>query len=620
MATGVLPPDTTLEFHLVTLFEKLEAARLEAACAPGGGAPSAALRRPSMQAEVRTLEFWRSIISECLASFFYVFIVCGGAAAAVSGPAAGGSPLLLTTAIATGLAVATLTHCFGHISGAHANPAVTAALLATRRVSVLRAAMFVAAQCGGGIAGAALLYGVTLPASGGGLVSSSQSPVLSTLVSLPPHFTAWEGFGVEFILTFVVVFTYCVSMDSYRRWLGGSSVSIGMAYLACSLVSTPSLNPARALGPAFVMNKWEDHWVHWLGPILGGIVSGLIYEYIFNPRRHFHHQKESIDGDSSSIHSDEDPYDELEKPSGPKFNGSTYNTLRATDLYRSAVNQAGPPTPASPTGPGNAYCPSLTTASLYSAPPCKLDRVESLYGGTKSLYAKSPPLTRANLNRSQSVYSKVPSGPACAQRDGLPRPGPLVPAQSLYPMRFNQNLNVTNQNAQNQQSQLQQRSDSIYGVRGVATVASRPEAGGVYGVSQCSSGTGCNTGTNKYGGGSARPESMYGIISRRQDSADSSYGSYHSGGGASTANSSSTRGGVSVNGATNSVNTSGPPSYTNNKCSSSGATQGFNPTRNELRQSPQHQLLSPNPTSVVNPTNSVASYHQNQRHSPNTQY
>ncbi|XP_047101419.1 neurogenic protein big brain-like [Schistocerca piceifrons] len=125
MATGVLPPDTTLEFHLVTLFEKLEAARLEAACAPGGGAPSAALRRPSMQAEVRTLEFWRSIISECLASFFYVFIVCGGAAAAVSGPAAGGSPLLLTTAIATGLAVATLTHCFGHISGEPPHTAAT---------------------------------------------------------------------------------------------------------------------------------------------------------------------------------------------------------------------------------------------------------------------------------------------------------------------------------------------------------------------------------------------------------------------------------------------------------------------------------------------------------------
>lgn len=61
---------------------------------------------------------------------------------------------------------------------------------------------------------------------------------------------------------------------------------------------------------------------------------------------------------------------------------------------------------------GAAYC-----ASLYSAPPCKLDRVESLYGGTKSLYAKSPPLTRANLNRSQSVYTKS-SGPIVHRGEG----------------------------------------------------------------------------------------------------------------------------------------------------------------------------------------------------------
>lgn len=68
---------------------------------------------------------------------------------------------------------------------------------------------------------------------------------------------------------------------------------------------------------------------------------------------------------------------------------------------------------------GPAYCASLASTSLYSAaPPCKLDRVESLYGGTKSLYAKSPPLTRANLNRSQSVYTKS-SGPI-VHREGNP--------------------------------------------------------------------------------------------------------------------------------------------------------------------------------------------------------
>lgn len=92
----------------------------------------------------------------------------------------------------------------------------------------------------------------------------------------------------------------------------------------------PYLNPARSLGPAFVLNKWDNHWVYWIGPMVGGMISGLIYEFIFNPRRHIRQPKESIDGDSSSIHSDEDTYDDLDKPAGPKFHGSTYNTYRPT--------------------------------------------------------------------------------------------------------------------------------------------------------------------------------------------------------------------------------------------------------------------------------------------------
>jgi len=43
--------------------------------------------------------------------------------------------------------------------GAHINPSVTLAMALTRIISPLRAAMYITAQCGGGIAGAALLYG-----------------------------------------------------------------------------------------------------------------------------------------------------------------------------------------------------------------------------------------------------------------------------------------------------------------------------------------------------------------------------------------------------------------------------------------------------------------------------
>jgi hypothetical protein len=55
--------------------------------------------------------------------------------------------------------------------------------------------------------------------------------------NLPAHVNSWERFGVEFCLTFIVVFTYFVSMDTYRKWLGSSPLVIGAAYLACTLVT-----------------------------------------------------------------------------------------------------------------------------------------------------------------------------------------------------------------------------------------------------------------------------------------------------------------------------------------------------------------------------------------------
>ncbi|KAL8563633.1 hypothetical protein ACOMHN_055267 [Nucella lapillus] len=30
------------------------------------------------------------------------------------------------------------------------------------------------------------------------------------------------------------------------------------------------------------MNKWEDHWVYWVGPMTGGVTAGLLYHYVFS--------------------------------------------------------------------------------------------------------------------------------------------------------------------------------------------------------------------------------------------------------------------------------------------------------------------------------------------------
>lgn len=200
----------------------------------------------------------------------------------------------------------------------------------------------------------------------------------------------------------------------------------------------PYLNPARSLGPSFVLNKWDNHWVYWLGPMFGGFVAGVMYDYVFNTNpSKAKKSRTGSDNDSASMTSDDEMnYDmELEKanPIHAKFHGSSYNTYR-----------------------------SGTTATLGPQGFC-----EPIYGGTRSMYCRSPPLTRANLHRSQSVYAKSQSAVNRELNRDLARSGQLVPAQSLYPMRIGSqphSAHAQNQNVQNQ-LQNQHRSESIYGIR-----------------------------------------------------------------------------------------------------------------------------------------------------------
>ncbi len=107
-----------------------------------------------------------------------------------------------------------------------------------------------------------------------------------------PHLAAsislTQGIVIEAILAFFLVsavFGTCVNPDAPR--VGGFAIGLTLAadILMGGGLTGAAVNPARAFGPALVAGDMVAHAVYWVGPLLGGIVAGLLWEYVLLPKR-----------------------------------------------------------------------------------------------------------------------------------------------------------------------------------------------------------------------------------------------------------------------------------------------------------------------------------------------
>ncbi|KAG8570987.1 hypothetical protein GDO81_011498 [Engystomops pustulosus] len=226
---------------------------------------------------VWTQPFWKAVVGEFLAMLIFVLLSLGSTLN--WSPKENRQPAdLVLIALCFGLSIATLVQCFGHISGGHINPAVTIAMVCMRKISIAKSAFYIVAQCLGAIAGAGILYIVTPSEVTGNLGLTKVNTLLS-----PGH-----GLLLELVITFQLLFTICASCDSKRNDITGSvavaiGFSVAIGHLFALNYTGASMNPARSFGPAVIMNVWENHWIYWVGPVIGAVLAGALYEYVFCP-------------------------------------------------------------------------------------------------------------------------------------------------------------------------------------------------------------------------------------------------------------------------------------------------------------------------------------------------
>jgi aquaporin-4 len=108
--------------------------------------------------EVKEVDFWRAIIAEFLCTQFFVGFSIGGILAAefffVGSPVA----IHIWVILFHMVLILIVIYAFGHLSGAHFNPATSITLLCTRRITLIRCFFYVISQLTGAIAGAALMH------------------------------------------------------------------------------------------------------------------------------------------------------------------------------------------------------------------------------------------------------------------------------------------------------------------------------------------------------------------------------------------------------------------------------------------------------------------------------
>lgn len=220
----------------------------------------------------------KKYIAECIGTCVLVLVGCGTAMLVGCDAASGGGYIL--TALAFGLVIVAMAYSIGNISGCHINPAVSLAMLISKKMTGKDFIGYVIAQIVGAIVGAALL---ALIFSLGGVQDMTGGFGSNGLAGV--NGSAGAGLIVEILLTFIFVLAILgVTSKVENGAVAGLVIGLSLVLvhiLGIGLTGT-SVNPARSIGPALFAggDALASLWVFIVGPLVGGALAAFCYNFL----------------------------------------------------------------------------------------------------------------------------------------------------------------------------------------------------------------------------------------------------------------------------------------------------------------------------------------------------
>jgi aquaporin Z len=238
-------------------------------------------------------------IAEFVGTFFLLVGVTGAALVTLQSVTVGGYIPSLGISIAIGLVLAVSIYALGDVSGGHFNPAVTIAMLLSRRMPMRDAVPYIVAQVVGALVG---VFAVAAWAHG----SPAGWNTMVTTSFASQGYSANNGYlySLSSVFFFEVVATFLFLFIILRVTRPDSGVknlaplTIGFALLMVNLIGIgidgASFNPARSFAPAIVSQIWPpatgawalgQSWVFWLAPIVGAVLAAVVEMAVFSPKK-----------------------------------------------------------------------------------------------------------------------------------------------------------------------------------------------------------------------------------------------------------------------------------------------------------------------------------------------